>query len=204
MINNYLLFLIALIPTIIVHELAHFLMCKRVKCGTDYVNIGFGKPIFSFYYKNTRYNFTPILLGGYVKLEGEMEISNSPTAFVNLKYYKKLLIAIAGCITNIILGLILLFLGTTINNYTLYFIGFFNILVGIGNLLPIPGLDGSYPILFLLEKLMPKEKAISILNIIKWTLKIILFLNIILLPWFIIKGVPALNLVIYILFKGGR
>jgi membrane-associated protease RseP (regulator of RpoE activity) len=203
MIFIYILFLSALLPTIILHELAHFLTCKWVKCGTDYVNIGFGKPIFSFYYKNTRYNFTPILLGGYVKLEGEMEISNSPTAFVNLKYHKKVAIALAGCIINLILGGVLIYLGKILTNYYLFYIGFFNILTGLGNLLPIPGLDGSYPILILLEKIIPKEKAIPILNkIIKWFVRILIFLNIICLPWFLIKGIVILNSVANVFFKG--
>jgi membrane-associated protease RseP (regulator of RpoE activity) len=201
--NIYILFLSALIPTIILHELAHFLTCNLVGCGTDCVNIGFGKPIFSFYFKNTRYNFTPILLGGYVKLEGEMEITNSPTAFVNLKYHKKVAIAMAGCAANIILGGLLLYLGKIINNYFFYYIGFFNILTGIGNLLPIPGLDGSYPILILLEKIIPKEKAIPILNkTIKWFVRILMGLNIIFLPWFIIKGIFILNLVADTFYKG--
>jgi membrane-associated protease RseP (regulator of RpoE activity) len=203
MIICYLLFLFALLPTIIMHELAHFLACKIVNCGVDFINIGFGKPLFSFYYKNIRYNFTPILLGGYVKLEGEMEINNSPTAFINLKYYKKFIIAMAGCLTNLLLGGSLMYLGKIISNYIIYYIGFFNVLAGIGNLLPIPGLDGSYPILVWLEKIIKKEKAISILNkIIKVSIRIILFLNIIILPWFFIKGIPILNLIIEIYWKG--
>jgi len=200
MISSYILFLSALIPTIVLHELAHFLACEWMRCGTSYVNIGFGKPIFSFYFKNTRYNFSPILLGGYVKLEGEMEISNSPTAFINLKYHKKVIIALAGCIVNIILGILLIYLGKV--NYSLYYIGFFNILAGIGNLMPYPGLDGSYPILLLLEKTMQKEKAIPILNkIIKWSVRIIMFLNIIFLPWFVIKGISLLNIIIHTYYQ---
>lgn len=204
MIISYILFLISLILTICPHELSHLFVSKWVKCGTDCVNIGFGKPLFSLYYKNTRYNFTPILLGGYVKLEGEMEISDSPTAFINLKYSKKVLIAIAGCMTNIILGILLICLGKIILNYILYYIGFFNILAGIGNLLPLPGLDGSYPILVLLEKIIPKEKAIPILNkIIKWFVRIFMFLNIVFLPWFLIKGITLLNFVINAYYRGG-
>jgi membrane-associated protease RseP (regulator of RpoE activity) len=203
MIFLYILFIGTLIFTIIIHEMAHFLTCKLVKCGTDCVNIGFGKPIYSFYWKNTRYNFTPILLGGYVKLEGEMEISNSPTAFVNLKYHKKVLIAIAGCVINILLGILLVYLGKLIENYVLFYIGFFNIMVGLGNLLPLPGLDGSYPILILLEKIIPKEKAIPILNkIIKWFVRILMILNIIILPWFLIKGIVLLDLVAKIYYQG--
>lgn len=192
-----LLFIFALIFTIIIHEMAHFAACKITKCGTDCVNIGFGKPIFSFYLGNTRYNFTPILLGGYVKLEGEMELSNSPTAFVNLKYNQKVIIALAGCFINIILGTIFIILGRLTNNYYLYYLGFFSNLTGIGNLLPIPGLDGSYPLMFLLELFIKKEKIIPILNkIIKWTVRVIIVLNVICLPWFIIKGIPILNFVI--------
>jgi hypothetical protein len=64
-------------------------------------------------------------------------------------------------------------------------------------------LDGSYPILILLEKIIPKEKAIPILNkIIKWFVRILIFLNIICLPWFLIKGIVILNSVANVFFKG--
>ncbi len=203
MINLYLIFLIVLIPTIVLHEIAHFIACKIVKCGTDCVNIGFGKPLFSFYYKNTRYNFTPWLLGGYVKLEGEMELTDSPTAFVNLKYHKKVLIAVAGCTTNIISGCLTIYLGKKFNNFILFYFGFFSIISGVGNLLPIPGLDGCYPILFLLEKFINKEKLILSLNqIIKWAVRIILFLNILLLPWFVIRGISMLNYISNLYWRG--
>lgn len=203
MINPYFLFLIAIIPTIIVHELAHFIACKKTKCGTDYVNIGFGKPIFSFYYKNTRYNLTPILLGGYVKLEGELELSDSPTAFVNLAYSKKAIIALAGCAINILLGIVLVFLGKVCSNFLLYYIGFFNLCAGFGNLLPLPGLDGSYPIMVLLEKIMKKEKAILLLNkIVKWAVRVFISLNVIILPWFIFKGIYLLKEIIEWYYKG--
>jgi membrane-associated protease RseP (regulator of RpoE activity) len=67
-------------------------------------------------------------------------------------------------------------------------------MVGVGNLLPIPGLDGSYPFLILLEKIIIKNRAIPLINkIVKYSVRIILILNIIFLPWFLLEGIKLLD-----------
>jgi len=197
-----ILFLTALLITITIHELAHFVASKLVKCEAEVVSIGFGKPIYSFYRGNTRYNISPILLGGYVKLEGELEQSDSPTAFMNLTYTKKIIITLAGCFVNLLFGFGWLYLGSWLNNYMIFYVGFFNIITGLGNLLPIPGLDGSYPIMVWLEKLIGKEKSTIILKkVVTIIVRVLLIINALLLPWFLIKGVPLLKQLIILYWE---
>ena len=189
-----ILFLIALIILITIHETAHLIASKLCKCKVITFSLGFGKYVLKIKTKNTIYKITPFLVGGYCELEGELDFSNSPTAFMNLRYYKKFLIAVSGCLINIIVGLIMYFISLKINNYALWYIGIFNIIAGIGNLIPFPGLDGSYPILVWLEKFIGKKRSIPILKkIITFSTRLFIVLNIIVLPWFLMKGLPMIN-----------
>jgi membrane-associated protease RseP (regulator of RpoE activity) len=182
-----LLFLISLIICIVLHELSHLFVAKLVGCGIETISFGFGKPLFSFEYKKIRINITPILLGGYVKLKDELTINNDPDSFSNLHYRKKLAIALAGCAMNIISGLLSLFFGIYFDNYYLRYFGILSIVLGITNLLPIPCLDGGYPVFLpLCYKIYGKEKGMEKFAIINRISFIILMaLNLICIPYLI-------------------
>lgn len=179
-----MIFLISLIVIVILHELAHFIAAKLCGCGVEVVSVGFGKPIFSFEYKETRYNFTPWLFGGYCKLKDELTNSNDPTAFTNLPYRRKVIIALAGVTVNILIGLICLLIGLKLLNFKIWYFGYISFILGITNALPIPALDGSYPILVWLEKLKGKEKGYALMNkMCRWGFIILMALNIACLPY---------------------
>ena len=179
-----MIFLISLFIIVILHELAHFAATKLCGCGVEVVSVGFGKPFYSFEFKGTRYNFTPWLFGGYCKLKDELTNSNDPTAFTNLPYGKKVIIALAGVAVNIIMGGICLLIGMKTLNFTIWYFGYISLALGITNLLPIPALDGSYPILVWLEKLKGKEKGYALMNkMCRWGFIILMALNIACLPY---------------------
>ncbi len=189
------LFLLSLILIILIHEAAHLIVAKSVGCKVEVFSIGFGKPtLFKKELWGTMFKITPWVIGGYCQLKDELSVSNSLDAFTNLKYWKKVAIALAGVSVNIGLGLISIFLGIHFNLYVLFYFGYLNLILGIGNLIPIPALDGSYPIFMLLEKFINKEKAIKIINTVMRIFFIILMLsNILLLPWFFTKGFKTLQ-----------
>jgi membrane-associated protease RseP (regulator of RpoE activity) len=65
-------------------------------------------------------------------------------------------------------------------------------MIGLSNLLPIPALDGGYPIAFLFEKKLGKKKFYSVISSIfqKWFFWLMV-LNVVSLPylgWLIWKG----------------
>lgn len=138
--------IIALLFCIISHELAHALASKLCKVRITTVSIGFGKPSFSFKIRRTIFRITPWLLGGYVELYGEREYIQDYYSFSNKPYLQKCLIALAGVIINILIGLLFLGLGRLIWNEYLWYFGAINLALGLFNTLPFPGLDGSFPV----------------------------------------------------------
>ena len=188
-----MIFLISLIICIFLHELGHLITAKICKCSVLVFSIGFGKELFSFMYKGTKYRLALIPLGGYNKLEHEIDYCRNKYALPNLTYSKKLFVILAGCFINIATGYLAYYASYHwIINYNLYYFGVISMALGVTNLIPFPALDGSYPFLFLLEKFMPKKRALHITSIlVKWGFIILMTLNILFIPYMIkllIKG----------------
>jgi membrane-associated protease RseP (regulator of RpoE activity) len=180
-----ILFLGSLFFCILIHELAHLIVAKSVGCGVEVFSIGFGKPIYSFEWKGTRYNFSLFLLGGYCKLHDELTTSNDPTAFINLPYLKKFLIAMAGVTINVVIGTIAILLGKSLLNPILWYFGYLSIILGIGNALPLaPCLDGGYVVyLPLFIKIWGDKKGLEIFSkSCAISFKILMILNILCIP----------------------
>src|SRR5579862_3356810 len=67
-------FLVALSAVVFVHELGHFLIARRCGVRCESFSIGFGPELFGYTDKlGTRWKFSLIPLGGYVKMYGESE-----------------------------------------------------------------------------------------------------------------------------------
>ena len=181
--------LLTIIYSIIIigfHELAHLLAAKSVNCEVEVYSIGFGKPFYSFYIGNTRYNIAPILLGGYCQVKGENTLCLDKNAFCNLSYRKKFFLISAGCLCNIIMGVAPYLLGLKWGIFWLYYFGYLSIGLGATNLCPIPCMDGSYLIFVWVEKLLGKEKGQYYLNkIMKTGFIVLIILNILVGLWLI-------------------
>lgn len=187
-----LLFLLSLYLCIIMHELAHLITAKLVKCKVEIFSIGFGKELFRFKMGETIYRFALFPLGGYNKLKNELSYSRSPYAFTNLSYSKKMFIILAGCFINIIMGVLAFLLGRKLYNYELMYFGWLSFVLGISNLIPFPALDGSYIILVWLEKLLGKKKGYNLMNrICHYGFIVLIIINVACIPllvWMIFKG----------------
>jgi len=187
-----MILLLSLIVIIFLHELGHLLAAKLFKCGVKTFSIGFGKPFFVFKTKKTNYQITPILLGGFCELQDELKYTRSKYSFTNKTYTQKVIISLAGVAMNcwsaiIAYGIYLL----TFNDVFIIF-GFYSTILGLSNALPIPALDGSYPIAFLFEKKFGKRKCYEIIQSLfgKW-FKWIMILNLLSIPY-----------LVYIIWKG--
>ena len=110
-VTTILWFLIALVVLVAVHEYGHFYVARR--CGVKVIrfSIGFGSKLFSWHDRHgTEFALSAIPLGGYVKMldEREMEVSEEEAqySFNNQHPWKKIAIASAGPIANILLAIL--------------------------------------------------------------------------------------------------
>ena len=95
---------------ILVHEFGHFIVAKRSGTHVYEFAIGMGPLIRSFEKNGTRYSLRLVPIGGYVRLEGEDEETDSPTGFVHQKPWKKFLILFAGAFMNFVFAWIIFLL----------------------------------------------------------------------------------------------
>lgn len=72
-------FLIILTVLVFVHELGHYLVARYNKVTIEVFSIGFGPELFGWYDKaGTRWKFSLIPLGGYVRMYGDSDASSRP------------------------------------------------------------------------------------------------------------------------------
>ena len=110
-------FLIVLTPLIFFHELGHYYAAKKTGVGVESFSIGFGPELFGYTDKdNTRWKFSLIPLGGYVKMKGELvnvtkensqNLLESDT-FLKANLFSRFLIVLSGPLANLVLGMLLI------------------------------------------------------------------------------------------------
>src|SRR3954469_4478194 len=72
-------FLLVLTVLVFVHELGHYLVARRNGVKIDVFSIGFGPELFGWWDRSgTRWKFSAIPLGGYVKMFGDADAMSSP------------------------------------------------------------------------------------------------------------------------------
>lgn len=122
--TNALLYIVATIVliTIVVffHELGHFWVARRCGVHVDVFSVGFGREIFGFTdRKGTRWKFSAIPLGGYVKMKGQSDTEGLETqdpatlpaeeragSFLYKPLWQKAAIVFAGPAANYVLAVI--------------------------------------------------------------------------------------------------
>src|SRR5215472_12935465 len=95
---------------IFVHELGHFLACKRVGVGVLKFSLGFGPPIARRKVGETEYCLSAVPLGGFVKMVGEESETGEtdplearmPNSFAVKSLGERALIVVAGPLGNLI------------------------------------------------------------------------------------------------------
>ena len=85
---SFIGFFIILTPLVFIHELGHYFAAIKSGVKVESFSIGFGPELIGFNDKNnTRWKFSLIPLGGYVKMKGELiNLSNDSK---NRKSYKR-------------------------------------------------------------------------------------------------------------------
>lgn len=93
---------------VLCHELGHFATAKWNGIFVHEFAIGMGPKIFKHQGKETLYTIRLLPIGGYVRMEGEDEVSDDPRSFSNKKPWQRFMVISAGAIMNFILALVLL------------------------------------------------------------------------------------------------
>jgi regulator of sigma E protease len=113
-----LAFLAALVLIIFVHEFGHFIVGRMCGVKVETFSVGFGKELFGFNDRyGTRWKFCAVLLGGYVKFEGDTNIASmpnsaekaaqSPTSLQAQPVLQRMAVVAAGPFANFILAIVI-------------------------------------------------------------------------------------------------
>ena len=89
------------------HEFGHFIVGKLLGFKILEYAIGFGPQLLKKQGKETMYSLRAIPVGGYCKFEGEDGDSDDDRAFSKQAVWKRILVVLAGGVSNIILGFVL-------------------------------------------------------------------------------------------------
>ncbi len=121
---GWLIFLAALLISVMLHETGHFVTAKRfgMKC-TQYF-IGFGPTIWSTQRGETEYGIKALPLGGFVKITGmtsidEVDEEDEPRSFRRAPGWQRLIVLGAGSFMHFVLAAVIIFglaLGIGIEN----------------------------------------------------------------------------------------
>ena len=103
---------------VLIHEGGHFIVAKLCKVRVHEFAIGFGPNLIKKKIGDTVYALRAVPLGGFVRMEGEEEYSDSEDSFSKKSIPKRIAIVLAGGGVNIIFGLLIYFiLATSSGNY---------------------------------------------------------------------------------------
>jgi regulator of sigma E protease len=107
-----LTFLFILGLLIIVHELGHFIIARRLGVGVEKFSIGFGPPLLRNKKRETEYCISAIPLGGFVKLSGDNleDYKGRHYEYYSKPPGKRFWIIFSGSLLNYILGFIFFWL----------------------------------------------------------------------------------------------
>jgi regulator of sigma E protease len=108
-------FIVTLSLLIFIHELGHFLVAKMFGVHVEVFSVGFVGSVFSFQWKETRYQLGWVPLGGYVRMLGEhggrVPPSMQKVSFSHKPLWQRSLVVLAGPLANLLVLPILVFLG---------------------------------------------------------------------------------------------
>ncbi len=96
---------------VLVHEFGHFAVAKLCGVRVEVFSVGFGKRLFGFRRGDTDYRLSLLPLGGYVKMSGESPgeaSTGDPAEFNAHPRWQRILIGLAGPVSNFLLALFLM------------------------------------------------------------------------------------------------
>lgn len=113
MILNLLIFIVTLLVLVVIHELGHFLAARKFNIKVEEFGFGIPPRVFGKKFGETLFSLNLLPLGGFVKLLGEDEVDKkaleNKRSFAAQTVGKRITVAIAGVVMNLILAWILFY-----------------------------------------------------------------------------------------------
>jgi len=103
-----IVFIIVFGMLVFIHELGHFATAKMSGITVHEFALGMGPKILSHQGQETLYSLRLLPIGGYVRMEGEDELSNDDGSFSQKSPWKRLAVIAAGPIMNFVLALVVI------------------------------------------------------------------------------------------------
>ncbi|MQA01393.1 MAG: PDZ domain-containing protein [Streptosporangiales bacterium] len=108
-----LLFIVALLTSIMLHEAGHFVFAKKYGMKASEFFVGFGPRLWSFRRGETEFGIKALPLGGYVKILGmtpleELDPAEQHRAFYKQKPWHRFMVLVAGSLTHFVIGIVIL------------------------------------------------------------------------------------------------
>jgi membrane-associated protease RseP (regulator of RpoE activity) len=121
---GWLIFLFALLFSVMAHEAGHFATAKRFGMKATKFFVGFGPTVWSVTRGETEYGIKALPVGGFVKIIGmtsveEVDPADEPRAFRRFPGWQRVVVLVAGSAMHFILAFLLIFglaLGIGIEN----------------------------------------------------------------------------------------
>jgi len=107
--------IVAIVLSVFLHEMGHFLMAKRNGMKVTEFFIGFGPRIWSFRRGETEYGLKLVPAGAYVRIIGmhnleELDVTDEEhRTYRAQSYWRRMPVVLAGPVMNLVLGFLLLF-----------------------------------------------------------------------------------------------
>jgi membrane-associated protease RseP (regulator of RpoE activity) len=111
---GWLIFLVALLFSVMLHETGHFVMAKRFGMKAPRFMVGFGPTLWSTTRGGTEYGIKAIPLGGFTKITGmtaleDVDPEDEPHSFRRAPGWQRLIVLAAGSFMHFVLAAVLIF-----------------------------------------------------------------------------------------------
>ena len=109
------IFVVALLTSVMLHELGHFLTAKKFGMRVTQFFVGFGSTLWSTFRGETEYGVKALPFGGFVKITGmtsveEVDVADEPRSFRNQPGWQRIIVLAAGSFMHFALAFFLLFI----------------------------------------------------------------------------------------------
>ena len=111
---GWLIFLVALLFSVMLHESGHFVMAKKFGMKATRYFVGFGPTLWSTTRGETEYGIKALPVGGFVKIIGmtsmdEVDAEDEPRSFRRAPAWQRLIVLAAGSFMHFVLAFVLIF-----------------------------------------------------------------------------------------------